>query len=133
MDSDQINDFQKSGRTWERPTWITGTMATPDAGTTMDFQDQMKIFRNTAGFGAFFTKNPHKKHPSDQFSAQTIANLTILGLDETATMDDIKEAYKRLVKKHHPDKTGGDTKSEEIFKNITAAYQAILKLMSKNG
>jgi molecular chaperone DnaJ len=46
---------------------------------------------------------------------------TILGVSEDATQDEIKKAYRKLAKENHPDK-GGD---EEIFKNISIAYDAI--------
>lgn len=45
-----------------------------------------------------------------------------LGIDSSATPDEIKEAYRRLAKKHHPDK-GGDT---ETFQRIKAAYEALI-------
>ncbi len=38
----------------------------------------------------------------------------ILGVDENATQEDIKKAYRKLAKENHPDK-GGD---EETFKKI---------------
>lgn len=46
----------------------------------------------------------------------------VLGVPETATLDEIKKAYRKLAVQHHPDKTGGD---DTEFKRITAAYELI--------
>lgn len=46
----------------------------------------------------------------------------ILGVERTATKDEIKRAYRKLAHQHHPDKDGGD---EEKFKEINAAYQVL--------
>ncbi len=43
----------------------------------------------------------------------------ILGLDEDADIDDIKEAYRELVKEVHPDLGG----NQEEFKRIQSAYE----------
>jgi len=47
---------------------------------------------------------------------------TTLGVDKTATDDNIKKAYRKLAQKHHPDRDGG---SDEKFKEINDAYQNI--------
>ncbi|OGY99600.1 MAG: molecular chaperone DnaJ [Candidatus Liptonbacteria bacterium RIFCSPLOWO2_01_FULL_52_25] len=46
----------------------------------------------------------------------------ILGIEKSATDDEVKKAYRRLAHQHHPDKTGGD---EEKFKEINEAYQVL--------
>ena len=47
---------------------------------------------------------------------------SILGLERTATPEQIKEAYRELAKKHHPDITGGTTKDAEKFRDVMEAY-----------
>ena len=39
----------------------------------------------------------------------------ILGVEKTATKDEIKKAYRDMAKKYHPDKTKGDKAAEEKF------------------
>jgi DnaJ-class molecular chaperone len=45
-----------------------------------------------------------------------------LGVAKTATGDEIRKAYKKLAKKHHPDLNPGDKESENRFKDISAAH-----------
>jgi molecular chaperone DnaJ len=45
----------------------------------------------------------------------------ILGVKKTATADDIRKAFRKLARKHHPDVNPGDKKSEERFKEISEA------------
>jgi len=42
----------------------------------------------------------------------------ILGVDKSATQDDIKKAYRKLAMKYHPDRNQGNKKAEETFKQI---------------
>lgn len=46
----------------------------------------------------------------------------ILGIQKTASEEDIKKAYRKLAHQYHPDKAGGD---EKKFKEINEAYQVL--------
>ena len=43
----------------------------------------------------------------------------ILGIEKSASKDDIKKAFRKLAHKYHPDKKGGD---EAKFKEASEAY-----------
>jgi len=47
----------------------------------------------------------------------------VLGLKKGATADEIKKAYRKLAKEHHPDKNQGDKEAEDKFKEISEAYE----------
>ena len=49
----------------------------------------------------------------------------VLGLEPGATHAEIRAAYLRLAKKHHPDKNPGDKTSEWIFKAVGRAYERL--------
>ncbi|MBW7933062.1 MAG: J domain-containing protein [Gemmatimonadaceae bacterium] len=49
----------------------------------------------------------------------------VLGVAEKATADEIKKAYRRLAKQHHPDTNKGDPRSAERFKEISEAYNVL--------
>ena len=49
----------------------------------------------------------------------------ILGVDKNATQDEIKQKYRELSKKYHPDKNPGDKSAEDKFKDINEAYHTL--------
>src|SRR5476649_1502026 len=49
----------------------------------------------------------------------------ILGLDRDATLADVKRAYKRLARRHHPDINPGDRMAAAQFRQIAEAYETL--------
>lgn len=49
----------------------------------------------------------------------------VLGVARTASDEEIRKAYRRLAKKHHPDLNPGDRKAEDRFKEASAAYDIL--------
>jgi len=70
--------------------------------------------------------------PSSSSSRERLRALFVLGLDEEATEDDVRAAYRRLSQVHHPDKfqaIGPDAvrAATETFKRIQAAFELLTR------
>jgi DnaJ-class molecular chaperone len=49
----------------------------------------------------------------------------LLGVSRQASADDVRRAYRRLVRKHHPDANPDDPGAEERFKELYQAYEVL--------
>jgi DnaJ like chaperone protein len=84
---------------------------------------------------AMYTQKRERMHPSrdatPRLSAVQLA-CKILGVSEFASMDEIKKAYRQLVKLHHPDRFATESLeqqeiAEERFLEIQKAYEVLEK------
>ncbi len=57
--------------------------------------------------------------------AQTQDYYQVLGVAESATVEEIKKTYRKLALKFHPDKNPGNKEAEEKFKRISEAYYVL--------
>jgi len=48
-----------------------------------------------------------------------------LGVDRSASADDIKKAFRKLAMKYHPDRNKGNKEAEEKFKDVNEAYEVL--------
>lgn len=49
----------------------------------------------------------------------------LLGVPRSASDDEVKKAYRRLARKHHPDVNPGDKAAEDKFKKLSAAFEVL--------
>ena len=49
----------------------------------------------------------------------------VLGIQKSASEDEIKKAYRQLAKKYHPDLNPGDKGAEGKFKEVNEAYEVL--------
>ena len=49
----------------------------------------------------------------------------VLGVERTATEDEIKKAFRQAALKHHPDRNPGDSDAAARFKEAAEAYDVL--------
>ena len=49
----------------------------------------------------------------------------VLGVDKSASAEEIKKAYRKSAMKYHPDRNPGDKEAEEKFKELGEAYEVL--------
>jgi hypothetical protein len=55
----------------------------------------------------------------------TVDFYAVLGVEPTATADDVNVAFRQLAKRLHPDRVGDSSADAERFKSVTAAYEVL--------
>lgn len=50
----------------------------------------------------------------------------VLGLDRSATKEDIKKAYRKLARKYHPDLNPNDTAAQKKFQQVNEAHEVLI-------
>lgn len=136
MTDDAVARYQKDALTGHRPTWKmggnSGTKGKPGAEDAFgETVDPFSMFSELNGRGRW------RPGPESQAATETrkVMNaerkaLQVLGLDESATVAEIKMKFKALVKQHHPDANGGDRSTEDRLIEVIKSYN-YLKSISR--
>lgn len=87
------------------------------------YEEILRKFRDsTFNFGG----DPFTKRQKPQTSTGGDPWWNTLGVPPTATVDQVKKAYRKLASQHHPDKNGGDTSMmQKINKARDSAYKQL--------
>lgn len=130
MSEAEVAAFQRDGLTGHRPTWGLGVNAAPPysqgfgphAKHGRALHDRFGFLEGAAGSTQESLEPRRRKpRPLERQALQT------LGLDDTASLNEIKSRYKELVKRHHPDANGGDRSAEERLRKVIQAYDYLRK------
>jgi curved DNA-binding protein CbpA len=66
-------------------------------------------------------------------TASTAEAYGILGLTSDATLADVKKAYRKLARQHHPDRSNADPGAIDRFRRITEAYEYLSAHLKDNA
>jgi DnaJ like chaperone protein len=114
---------------------INGTISSPELAFLKQINQDLELDADnlTKIIAIYAAYNEHKKETDSNKLApktKTYAH-EILGVSKTATQEEIKKAYRKLVKLHHPDRFATGTESQqkmaaEKFVEIQSAYESLL-------
>lgn len=121
----EVDEFRKDSVTGHRPTWKAGANAwahgTRDGSRTAEAEERVAASARSMGRRARSSRSEHFDYRRQLKPLERKA-LKTLDLGENASREDIKTRFKMLVKLHHPDANGGDSRSEEKLREIIQAY-----------
>jgi hypothetical protein len=124
MSNSDIEAYQKESVIGHRPTWRAGANAWAH-GTRFGMGGDSA--RPTHDPHAFFVWRGERgsataSQPRRRLKPLELKSLEALDLGADASRQQIKGRFKELVKRHHPDSNGGDTRSEDKLREIIQAY-----------
>lgn len=121
--------MRKAAETGERPTWGMGVNAhgrgNPKPRQTRTKDAAAHRMADPHNLFARLARNQGRKPVTARERKLIEADrraLEVLGLEGRKSKEEIKAAYKALVKMHHPDANGGDRSSEDRLRAIITAY-----------
>ena len=123
MSDNEARDFQEQQRMGGRPTWKFGTLGSAGDGKKMNQGDSgFTNGRTRAGFSSPRPKQTHRRSRSG-LSKRQLRAFEVFDISHSATAEEIRDQYKLLVKKFHPDANGGDQSFEARLREVIEAYQ----------
>tara|TARA_Y100000996_G_scaffold118488_1_gene88397 strand:+ start:5 stop:613 length:609 start_codon:yes stop_codon:yes gene_type:complete len=123
MNQTDLSKFQKEAMLGDRPTWKLGVDNKDQLGSFSAEEILKKLKANRTGINQDSEKSNYNSQKRQKIGNAAKKALYVLGLDSTSTSDEIKNRYKLLVKKHHPDLKGGKETSDEKLIEIIKSYR----------
>ena len=117
MSEEEIEANLREDVVWHRPTWSFASRR-PSLKDPFNLQKEMGIDLGVA-------LNEKITDP------EILKAMRVLGLKQPLQKEDVKDKYRELAKKYHPDINGGNKVAEDAFKKISAAYMVLIKYFKK--
>lgn len=128
MSDADIAAYQRDALTGHRPTWKMGEKSATDPRKKRLWRDDFRLFPDEeADLARAEARARERDHLNRNLPPALRKALGTLGLEEGASLNDIKTRYKELVKLHHPDANGGDRSEEARLREVITAYQQLRK------
>ena len=114
IEGDALEQEIRRATTWERPTWKFGT-----GKSGYQFDDKFQFFEEA--------DPASKKDGGSAQDPEEAKAWALFDLPASSDMQELKKRYNELAKKYHPDHNQGDSKAEELLKEINLAYSVLRK------
>jgi hypothetical protein len=115
MTPEEIASAQSPHPSWDRRTRAFAS----NAYARGDVDDPLGILSGRYGRGAFAQATTRSGRV---LTARDRESLSVLRLDEEASLADIRRRYTELVRRYHPDANGGDRTHERQLQDVIDAY-----------
>ncbi len=123
MSDDEVEADVRKDTVWQRPTWRISAAEPNGKDFSFDpeaFNDPFDLLKN-----ARHRTTGHRPIDPGYNSEQRRA-LIIFDLERPGDVESIKQRYKELVKRHHPDAKGAVSGSDERIKDVNEAYRVLM-------
>ncbi len=121
LSSDEIEAVRRRDSTWDRPTWRLGS------GPFAEAWKEGGAFHEDPSGRARREQRRQRAREAGPGGEEARA-LDVMGLEPGASWEEVRRRYKELAKRLHPDRTGGDRRSEERLKRVNRAYTTLKTL-----
>jgi DnaJ domain len=133
MNPEDVAKYQKDALTGHRPTWKMGANSGAKGESAFDSAaDPLQMFAELNGRTRWRPGAQQAKAETRKVMNAERKALQVMGLAAGATLVEVKNKYKALVKQHHPDANGGDRSTEDRLIEIIKAYN-YLKTVVRAG
>lgn len=112
-----IQMHQHADLTWQRPSWPFHEQ---------HMANQRVRFEVLEAVGRAVQLTEEERNPFPPHTPEGKA-LELFGLEYPCNLEDVKKAYKRYIKKHHPDVNKGTKLSHDKMKKANEAYDTLRK------
>ena len=121
MSADEIEQHLKEDSGWQRPTWPLGRLGLQGKIDPALLKDPLGLFGDS---------KPTPRKSAKEAPAELRAALDLLGLGWPLEEDALRDRWKELAKRYHPDANGGDKSAEDRLKDVNRAYSLLRKRLA---